>query len=484
MTFNPYLEGNFAPVRTEAVVDDLQIIGDLPEDINGMYVRNGPNPAFPPKGAYHWFDGDGMLHGVQLQHGKASYINRYIRTTGYEIEQKKGKAIWTGLVGLSGFELIKTLIHKPHGMMTKHTANTSLVWHDGKLLALWEAGNPHEISVPGLETVGQFDFGAPVKAFTAHPKVDSVTGEMMFFGYQLTEPPYVQYTVTDSQGQILRTVPIDIPKPVMMHDFAVTEHYTLFMDLPLEFTKREMFMSGQSFGFNPERPARFGIMPRHGDSGDMRWFEAPPCFIFHTLNAYEDGDEVVLVAARMNRSVIAPPGHSTKHGQHTDRVEQPLSEETSSRLHEWRFNLTTGQVSEKPLDDALTDFPRIHEGRLGYKARYGYSARLIPTTPNAVPLFDGILKYDVLGGDIDFHGYGPKRYGGEAVFVPRANATDEDDGYLVTFVYDANTECSELIVADAQHMDAEPIARVMMPQRVPFGFHGIWIDQTQIEAST
>ncbi len=164
-------------------------------------------------------------------------------------------------------------------------------------------------------------------------------------------------------------------------------------------------------------------------------------------------------------------------------MEQPLSEETSSRLHEWRFNLTTGQVSEKPLDDALTDFPRIHEGRLGYKARYGYSARLIPTTPNAVPLFDGILKYDVLGADIDFHGYGPKRYGGEAVFVPRANATDEDDGYLVTFVYDANTECSELIVADAQHMDTDPIARVMMPQRVPFGFHGIWIDQTQIDAN-
>ncbi|HBE21778.1 MAG TPA: 9-cis-epoxycarotenoid dioxygenase, partial [Cyanobacteria bacterium UBA11367] len=181
---NPYLEGNFAPVQSEITAEDLPVIGELPADLNGMFVRNGPNPQFPPKGQYHWFDGDGMLHGVHISNGKATYRDRYIQTRGWKIEHEAGHAIWTGL-------LEPPQKDNPYGPY-KNVANTALVWHDNRLLALWEGGEPHSIEVPSLETVGSYTYGGNLKSpFTAHPKVDPVTGEMMFFGYSLAQPPYL-----------------------------------------------------------------------------------------------------------------------------------------------------------------------------------------------------------------------------------------------------------------------------------------------------
>lgn len=197
---NPYLMGPYAPVDTEIDASDLEVIGEIPDDLNGLYVRNGPNPQHIPAGRYHWFDGDGMLHGVRIAGGKASYRNRYVRTKGFEIEREAGRALWTGLLEPPRFD-------NPHGPF-KNAANTALVWHDGRLLALWEGGEPHTIRVPGLETIGPYTYGGKlVSAFTAHPKVDEVTGEMMFFGYSMVQPPFVKYSVVSAAGELLRTVP-------------------------------------------------------------------------------------------------------------------------------------------------------------------------------------------------------------------------------------------------------------------------------------
>ena len=459
---NPYLDGNFAPVGEEITDNTLQVIGELPPDLPGMFVRNGPNPQWTPIGKYHWFDGDGMLHGVRISNGKATYRNRYVRTKAWKIENEVGKAVWTGLLEPPK----KNSLPKP----IKNAANTALVWHAGQLLALWEGGAPHAIRVPELKTIGEYTYnGKLVSAVTAHPKVDPVTGEMMFFGYGFA-PPYLQYSVVSPEGELLQTEPIDIPMAVMMHDFAITEDYTIFMDLPLTFSKERMKRGEPMMKFERDKPSRFGIVPRYGNNSNILWFESPACYIFHTLNAYEEGDEVVLIACRMNSTTVLAMPQDT----HTD------SEADIPRLHRWRFNVKTGKVSEEMLDDIASEFPRINENLLGQKTRYGYTAK---AAKGSMPLFEGIIKYDLSAGKSQTHEFGRGRYGGEAVFVPRPGATAEDDGWLVTFVYDTVEETSELVVVDAQDITGEPVARVIIPQRVPYGFHGAWVSEEQLKAS-
>ncbi len=465
---NPYLDGNFAPVHEEITTDTLKVIGELPPDLSGMFVRNGPNPQRSPIGQYHWFDGDGMLHGVRISNGKASYRNRYVQTRGWKKEHEAGKAIWSGLLESSQ--------NNPDGL-NKNTANTALVWHAGQLLALWEGGAPHAIKVPQLETIGEYTYnGKLVSPFTAHPKVDPVTGEMIFFGYSFT-PPYLQYSVVSAEGELLRTVPIDIPQAVMMHDFAITEHYTIFMDLPLTFSAERMQRGEPLMMFERDRPSRFGIVPRHGDNSNIRWFESPACYVFHTLNAYEEGDEVILIACRMSSTTVL---------EIVDTPDDP--EANMPRLYRWRFNLRTGTVREEMLDDVQSEFPRVNENFTGRQTRYGYTGRM---AKSSMPLFDGLIKYNFSSSTSQTHEFGQGRYGGEAVFVPRTplppsqgeTKGSEDDGWLVTFVYDTGEETSELVVVDAQDVTAKPVARLIIPQRVPYGFHGAWVSEAQLRVS-
>ncbi|MBD2495032.1 carotenoid oxygenase family protein [Nostoc sp. FACHB-280] len=454
---NPYLDGNFAPISAEITAENLQVIGELPPELSGMFVRNGPNPQYSPLGQYHWFDGDGMLHGVRISGGKAVYRNRYVQTQKWQTEHEAGKAIFTGL-------LEPPQTDAP--TISRNTANTALVWHSGQLLAVWEAGAPHAIQVPELKTIGEQTYNDKlVSPFTAHPKVDPITGEMVFFGYSFT-PPYLQYGIVSATGELLFTVPIEIPEPVMMHDFAITEDYTIFMDLPLTFNPARIQQGKPMIMFECDRPSRFGILPRHGDNSKIQWFESPACYVFHTLNAYQQGDEVVLIACRMSStSVLGVNGVDDPDGN-------------IPRLHQWRFNLKTGAVSESRLDDIAGEFPRVNENLLGRQTRYGYVNKSAPTP---VPLFDGVIKYDFDHGTSQIHEFGQGRYGGESVFAPRPHATAEDDGWLMTFVHDETANTSELLVMNAQDITGEPVARVLIPQRVPYGFHAAWVTEKQLQ---
>ncbi|MDM9380402.1 carotenoid oxygenase family protein [Chlorogloeopsis sp. ULAP01] len=459
---NPYLEGNFAPVDQELTVDHLQVIGEIPPDLNGMLIRNGPNPLFPSQAWYHWFDGHGMLHGVEISNGKANYRNRYVQTQGWKMEKEAGRAIHSGFLAPPQQENPSPPVN---------TANTAVVWHGDRLLALWEGGEPYQIEVPELKTVSPYTYGGDLKgAFTAHPKVDFATGEMMFFGYSWVDLPYLQYSVVSPEGKLLRTVPIDLPVGVMMHDFAITAHYTIFMNLPLTFRLERAQQGKPPLLFEKDIPSRFGILPRHGDNSSIRWFEAPACYVAHTLNAYEDGDEVILIACRMpSTTMLGLAGRA--QDTHSDLA----------FLHKWRFNLKTGAVIEEPLDNIPSEFPRVNEQYLGRKTRYGYTSRM---TPNSVPLFDGLIKYDFVSNSSQIHKLGQGRYGGEGVFVPHTphiSQRDEDDGWLLTFIYDEVAKISELLILNAKEIMAEPVARIILPQRVPYGFHGTWIEQTNLE---
>ncbi|NEO88452.1 MAG: 9-cis-epoxycarotenoid dioxygenase [Spirulina sp. SIO3F2] len=458
---NPFLQGNFAPIRQESAAENLPVIGEIPPELSGMFVRNGPNPQFDPIGQYHWFDGDGMLHGMHLQDGQATYRNRYVQTRGFLKEQAAQQAIWTGLLEPPQMEL-------PDGP-SKNTSNTALVWHSQRLLTLLEAAEPYAIALPSLATCGSYTFNGKLQSpVTAHPKVDPETGEMMFFGYGFA-PPYLQYSVVSAAGELLRTVPIDLPVGVMMHDCAITERFTIFLDLPLTFRPERAAQGQLPLAFERDRPSRFGIVPRHGDQTQVRWFEAPACYVFHTLNAYEQGDEVVLIACRMAEYDLT--------GAATD------PDASIPRLYEWRFNLSSGELQERQLSPIPAEFPRINEQYMGRPMRYGFASKMAATP---MPLFEGLLKFDFGATGTpttQVHELGRDRYCGEAVFAPHPDAQTEDEGWLLTFVHDEGQNQSELLIVDAHDLTQEPIARVILPQRVPYGFHGLWVSDAQIQAT-
>lgn len=455
---SPFLAGNFAPVHEEVTVENLKVLGTLPPELDGMYVRNGPNPQFPPRGAYHWFDGDGMLHGVRIRDGKASYRNRYVQTAGWQAERKAGKALWGSIAEPPD---AKALLEQ--GSPFKNTGNTALVWHHGQLLALWEGGEPTAIGVPELSTRGLEKFDGKLKhPFTAHPKIDPVTGEMLFFGYQPLAP-YLQFSVCDRAGKLTRTVPVELPRPVMMHDFAITPKYAVFLDLPETFDLTRILRGEPVLKFQPELGARIGLLSRDG-SRPVQWFTIQPCFVFHTLNAYESEDEVTLLACRMKEY----PAWLD------DASSDPSKQPAGSRPVLYRYTLSTktGEAREQAVDDTPCEFPRIRESLTGLNSKFGYTIS---------GEMDGLLKYDLAKGTHQRHAHGKGRQGGEGVFVPRAGGQGEDDGWLVTYVHDEVEGRSEMVLLDARNFRAPPVARVLLPQRVPYGFHGAWLPGAELK---
>eukprot|EP00252_Welwitschia_mirabilis_P023620 TRINITY_DN672_c0_g1_i1.p1 TRINITY_DN672_c0_g1~~TRINITY_DN672_c0_g1_i1.p1 ORF type:complete len:495 (+),score=76.24 TRINITY_DN672_c0_g1_i1:107-1591(+) len=446
-----FLSGNFEPVSESDPKSHLPVVGDLPSCLNGEFVRVGPNPKFPPVADYHWFDGDGMIHGLRIKDGKATYLSRYVKTSHLKQEEHFGRPKFSksgdlkGLYGL--FAIFIQHIREKFGVLDmtygRGTANTALVYHHGKLLALHEGDKPYALRIledGDLQTLGLMDYGEKLAHnFTAHPKVDPLTGEMFTFGYQFTLP-YLTYRIVTKDGTMLDPVSITIPKPVMMHDFAITENYAIFMDLPLYFTPKEMIKGGFIFTYDKTKLARFGILPRYAkDDIKIQWFELPNCFIFHTANAWEEGEEVVLYACRFYNPDLA-------------LFSGPIKEKSADfghELYEMRFNLQNGKASQRKLSESTVDFPRINEKYIGRKQRYVYC-----TLFDTITRIIGVVKFDLQlqpdygkeqiekGGNVlgVFH-FGFKRFGSEAVFVPKDSGPnmDEDDGYLICFVFDENT---------------------------------------------
>jgi carotenoid cleavage dioxygenase-like enzyme len=462
---NPFLRGIFAPIATEITADDLKVTGEIPRDLDGAYLRNGPNPIFQPRGRYHWFDGDGMVHAIEFHDGKATYRNRWIRTEGFAAENESQRSIWPGLMDRPDTTV-------PHGAGSdgwlKDSANTDLVFHNGYALALWyQCGLPYKLDPRTLETVGVERFGGKLeRAVSAHAKVDPVSGELLFFDYATTRP-FMTYNVVSARGELTNHEPIDLPGARLPHDMAFSEHYSLLMDLPLFWDPQLLERKVHKVTYYPEMPSRFGILPRHGTNADVKWFEASPCYIYHVVNSWEDGDEFVMDACRM---IQAEPGAKRGEGE-LARMRAFLRLE--AQLNRWRFNLVTGAVKEEQLDDARTEWPTINRHKMGRKSRYAYNS--------CVPHYEGLVKYDTERGTSEKYLFGAGRTSNEAPFAPRVGAIDEDDGYVLTFVADVNAHNSgEVIILDAKNFAAGPIARVQIPQRVPTGFHSTWISGAQL----
>ena len=461
---NPSFLGNAAPVEEENNVACTEVIGHIPEQLAGAFLRIGSNPVFVDNAdTYHPFDGDGMIHEVHFDNGQATYINRFVDTLGLQLEREKGDYIWTGLASPPDMT-------NEHGMM-KNVANTAMVFHAGKLLALWEGGNPHHLTLPNLDTVSEINYDGRLNhPFTAHPKVDAQSGEMVTFGASLMSSPFCSVSVVNKDGELVHTTGVDMPKAIMMHDCAITSNHTLILDLPFTYNLENMAKGEPILQWDPDNGSRIGVLARGAEGSDIKWFTIENCFVFHTVNAFEEGDEVVLEACR-----------TPKMQALTDARPEDVQVTDLPRMYQWRMNMKTGEVVERLLDAEWgSEFPRINENYMGLRNQYSYNGRMSPSAE--VSGFDGIIKYDLVNETSQHHAYGPGRIGGEPIFAPRAGGTDEDDGWVIGFVWDENEQRSECLIIDAAKFDEGPIARVMMPARVPFGFHAGWVGQEMIDA--
>ncbi len=443
-TSNPYLAGNFAPVREEHDVSDLPVTGAIPPEIGGLLLRNGPNPVLDPDlTAYHWFLGDGMLHGVELSGGRARHRNRWVRTAA--ACAALGEPAPAGPPEVNGIHSV---------------ANTSVVAHAGRIYALVESSLPTQVR-PDLSTIGASDLGGRLASpFTAHPKIDPSTQEMLAFGYDMFTEPFLRYHVLDPNGSLVRTSAIDIPRPVLMHTFSVTATRVVWLDLPLVFELDLVGRQPMPFTWRPEHGARVGIMSRVGESAPIMWIDIEPCYVFHDLNAFDDADGNVVL------DVVVYPDMFLTDLYGTGASSPPT-------LERWTIDTAASHIRRETLDDAAQDFPRINDGYRGRRHRYGYTtdAQINASTVG----LGGLRKHDVVKGTVEHHDVGHGNGASEPVFIPTRDDSGEDAGWVVSVVFDAQRQASDVVLLDATAFESPPVATIHLPYRVPFGFHGSWL---------
>ena len=476
---NPYLHGPYAPTVHEISREGLQVEGELPTDLVGAYFRNGPNPIYQPKNRYHPFDGDGMVHGVYFHGGEASYRNRWVQTEALREEAQASRSVSPGVMGPFDYSV------SPFGI--KDTSNTDLVYYRKELITLWyNAGHPYGLDGHSLDTRRPFEVaGRHHRRLSAHSSVDWETGEFLFFDYG-DEPPYMTYGVADASGRLLHETAVELPGPRLPHDMGYTENHVVLHDLPFF---HDMGVLRQHrlrvLTFHTDIPTRFGIAPRYPQekgNGAVQWFECEPCYILHTTNCWEDGDWVIMDGCR---SVNPMP---EAHGDEGDLAHMLAYMRLEANNYRWRFNLRTGEVREGDLDDLNTEFNKMNLLRKGVQSRYAYHQRIPLLHEGGHTLrFTGLVKYDNETGRRWEWDYGPGVFGSEAMFAPKAGATRdsvEDDGYVITLVTDSRDWSSWCLVFDATDITPGPIARVRMPQRVPYGFHATWVRGEDLFSAT
>lgn len=458
---NIFLSGAYGPSGVECDAPDLVVEGELPADLQGVYFRNGPDPIYPPREGeeYHWFHGDGMIQRFEFNNGRVSWKNRWVRTEKYELERAAGKSL---------FGMLGNPITADPSVAGEHynTANTHVVWHGNKLLALMEGTIAVELEPDTLSTVGNFNYGGKIDGpITAHPKFDDATGEMVFFGNQAKGPfsEFMRLNIADKNGNLIKDEMIEAPFPSFAHDFFVTATHVVFPVYPLVFDLERAMTGGMPMAWEPDRGTHLGVMPRDGTAADVQWFTMDPRWSFHMVNAWDEDGAIKVDVCAANASNFAPMADGTVASA-GDGIEPSL--------RRWTIDLTgkTDTIAEEQIDDMPCEFPRTDDRYMTVKNQHAY---LVGRDPDTVG-FERLVHYDVSTGARKVWGDGQYILG-EPILAPRSAQAPEGDGYILNLAYDKTTQLNDMLVFEAADIEAGPIARARLPVRIPAGFHGTWV---------
>jgi carotenoid cleavage dioxygenase len=442
---HPFLSGIHAPMTEEVTIEELAVTGSIPLALDGRYLRIGPNPIAADPRSYHWFLGDGMVHGLRIERGRARwYRNRWVRSS--QITAALGEPPAPG---------------PRHGDFD--TVNTNVIGFAGKTWALVEAGSTPVLLDDILGTLAYDDFGRTLRgAFSAHPHLDPLTGEMHAIAYNPRDPTAIHHVVVTADGRVRREEPVRVSHGPMIHDCGLTARFAVILDLPVTFSMGAL-IAGQTFPFrwNPSHPARVGLLPREGPGSEVIWCEVDPCYVFHVANAYDTGDGDVILDVVAYDKVFAG---------NMDGADAPRS-----AFERWTIDPIERGVRRDVIDRHPQDFPRIDERRSSRSYRYAYAMTL---PERADPAFIGassLFKHDLQAGVRKVHSFGTHRYPGEFVFVPAHAQAAEDEGWLLGFVLNPIEQTTDLVIIDARDFEGAPVANIHIPHRVPPGFHGNWL---------
>lgn len=453
---NKFQEGNYAPIFEESEINNItDITGEIPKELNGVLYRNGPNPQFPNENN-HWFDGDGMLHMFNIADGKIGYRNRWVLTERFKIERQAGKALF-GHFGTERNDEYDT------SNVQDGTANTNIIQHANKLLALQETSPAIQINGKDLSTIGVWNYQADVPQTSAHPHFDYATGEMHNFAYNPFTTEIIYY-IFDKLGKVIKAEKFDGPFSCLMHDFFITQNYALFLFLPLTFNFERLQQGQSMLMWEPDLGAHIAIMPRNGNAKDILWLNTNSFHAYHYMNAYEENNKIILDAMKSPKANLFPD----KFGK------IPRMRDNYPRFTRFIFDLQQKKISETQLDATPAEFPRFDERFTGVSYQHGFVAANIHKILSEE--FNAIIHYDLKNQSQKVCDFGIKNTPSEPVLVPRHKNSTEGDGFILTVVYQAAKNTSDLYILDSMNIDKEPLAIVHLPHRVPNGFHGNWYE--------
>ncbi|XP_031104152.1 carotenoid 9,10(9',10')-cleavage dioxygenase 1-like [Ipomoea triloba] len=510
-------QANFAPVEErEEAITVYNIQGIIPRDFpEGVYLRNGANPIFGGlkiaesifgKSSQLWVEGEGMIHALYFNkdrngHWTISYNNKLVQTGTFQVEKHRKRPAFLPTVEGDPLAVLSAIILNSwrFGKLTKEYANTNCFMHSGRVYAITENHLPFEIDISTLQTLGSWDVnGGWTRPFTSHAKKAPGSGELVTMGFD-PQKPFFEVGVISADGKkVVHKADLKFNRCTFCHEIGVTLRYNVILDFPIMLDARVLIKGNSFIKYDSKEFARIGVMPRHGDADSVTWFEVEPCVVFHILNCYEEDNEVVVIACRAPGSILSGPDHDfwetknewfSKGFKHTSCVQG--SDESSAeglfftRVHEWRLNIKSGEVKSRFLtgSQCSMDFPFINEHFTGLKNQFGYAQVVDSNASSAAgrAKYGGIAKLYLEEGEgeelikVDYHMLPQNTFCTGAVFVAKTGGNEEDDGWIVTFVHNENTNTSQVYMIDAKHFSNEPIATITLPCRVPYGFHGAFI---------
>ena len=458
---NKYLQGIFEPIDFECDINNLEVIGQVPPELNGTLYKIGANPQFIYSSNYHLFDGDGMMHKLNFSNGKVSYSNRWVRTQKFMQEKEAGLAIY------AGFRDKAEKLNQIQSGLMPDTVNINIIHHANKLLALNEGNDIYQID-NNLTTVNKFKFDDELSGMTAHPRICAKTGDLVMYSYlsrDIISNNMIKYFVANSKGEIIHKLNIQIPYKSLMHDFAIAGDYVIFPVFPLTCNIGRLFSGGNIYEWEPQRGCYFGIMPRFGTSDDCIWIhQDEPGLAMHVVSAYQEDNLLVMDACYSDNIPDGADGFT------------PGKEEVfPAYLTRWVFDISNKKIiSKNKLNNLSCEFPKIDERYTGEKYNHIYVALTLHSNWFGHE-FEGIAHYDLNTNTNQIHDFGKDSIVLEPIFVSKNDNSPEGEGFLLTFVYNKIANQSGLVILDAQNVDKPPLATIKIPHRVPFTFHGTFI---------